>query len=182
LPITHPLQGGGQGWGLLPRFVGSHHGGQQAEQLFLLLLAQRSDQSSGHHLRAGDQLLQRLEPFGREVDRLAASVAGVALASDEAARLEPRDDLGHRRAVERDSLAERSLIDVGLAVESVQRRELWGCDRARHLLAPEQVHDLQRSPHQVTRVQKEILGRVEGLTAPVFQILSAGAPRSGTTR
>jgi hypothetical protein len=105
-------------------FIRAHDDTQQAQQLDLLLRIQRSDEARGHRMSGRDQQLKRPVAPGCKPYRLAPAIARVAFAGNEPASGEPGNDLGHRRAVQRDPLSERALIDVRLAVQRVQRREL----------------------------------------------------------
>jgi hypothetical protein len=108
-----------------------------------------------------NQLLERLVTLGRQVDRLAAAVARVTFAANEPTRREPGNDLSHGGAVQRNPLSKRALVDVRFAVQRVERRELWRRDVVRDFPAPEHVHDLQCTPHQVARVLHKVLRRVD---------------------
>src|SRR5438552_17663495 len=99
-----------------------------------------------------------MQPFGRERDRLAPAVAGVALRADQAARAEPSDDLGHRRAIQRDAQAEGALVEVRLAVQRVEGRELRGGDGVRDLFVPQEIHRLPGAALDATGMGHQVSG------------------------
>src|SRR5450759_3385683 len=101
-----------------------------------------------------------MKAFWRQGDGLAASITRVALASNEASRAQTRDHFGHRRAVERNALTQRALVEVRLAVQRVQQSELWRSDRVGDLFIPQLVHDLNGATQQMAGMLHQVFRRM----------------------
>src|ERR1700730_16692199 len=86
-------------WSLAP-LVRADHFRQQAQELIALFLVQRPNEPACHGVSSRDELLHRVQAFWRQGDGLAAAVARVALAANEAPGAQARDHVGHRRTVE----------------------------------------------------------------------------------
>jgi hypothetical protein len=132
---------------------------EHAQELQLLAFGQYLDQQPVQADRLRDKPLGGACAGWRQPEQVASRVPRIPDALDQAARLEPGDDFGRRRAVERHPLAQCFLVDVFLRPQGVKDGELRGGHVGRDLSLPEPVVDLLGAPDQMSGMPAEVFMR-----------------------